>query len=214
MSFSHGTDFRPGDFSPFTRWEERSYPVRDHNRARRSGGRGGKGQAGIQAEKPLFTQVYDVDGEDRHYFRQTNGKIRLRCTGLFLLGPVAHGVGLLYTVPRALWLLVSTSRSLEQFGWNMLRVFLVPLSPLLLSLSAFYGILSPKNGRKGYATYERLFYGRSFLAGSFQPSPQRSPRGGRRRGVQSTIDAMDQRPKGVPETAQPLPGLAGNRANR
>ncbi len=46
-----------------------------------------------------------------------------------------------------------------------------PIAAVGLQLAAIYGLFSPKNGRKLYATFERCIYGRALLAPCFQPNP-------------------------------------------
>lgn len=49
---------------------------------------------------------------------------------------------------------------------------------IFLELSALYGLLTPYNGRKLYATIERAQYGNFFLAPCFQPEPSEHLFGG------------------------------------
>jgi xanthosine utilization system XapX-like protein len=52
---------------------------------------------------------------------------------------------------------------------DLLRVLITPVGIVALELSAIFGIFSPYNGRKLYASCERLLYGDSILAPCFQP---------------------------------------------
>ena len=52
---------------------------------------------------------------------------------------------------------------------DVVRLFIFPLTILCLQLSAIYGIYSPDNGRKLYATFERVQYGAPVAAFCFQP---------------------------------------------
>lgn len=52
---------------------------------------------------------------------------------------------------------------------DFLRIILTPLAIAGLEVSALFGLLSPYDGRKLYATIERALYGTAILAPGFQP---------------------------------------------
>lgn len=72
-----------------------------------------------------------------------------------------------------------TARLLDA-GTDLLRIVAVPISLVGLELAALYGILSPYDGRKLYASIERLTYEKYILAPCFQPDPQSHLFGGDR----------------------------------
>ena len=61
---------------------------------------------------------------------------------------------------------------------DLLRIVTTPLTIVGLELSAIFGLLTPRNGRKLYASFERAQYGNFILAPCFQPSPQQHALGG------------------------------------
>jgi len=59
-----------------------------------------------------------------------------------------------------------------------LRIVATPLVLVALELSALYGIFRPYDGRKLYASFERMQYNHWILAPCFQPSPTNHLLGG------------------------------------
>lgn len=62
---------------------------------------------------------------------------------------------------------------------NIAKIVIAPTVIALLEVSAVYGIFSPYNGRKLYASLERSYYGSFILAPCFQPQAQKHLFGGR-----------------------------------
>lgn len=56
---------------------------------------------------------------------------------------------------------------------HLAHIALSPLIIVALTAAAIFGIFSPYNGRKLYASLERFQYGSFILAPCFQPDPQR-----------------------------------------
>ena len=58
---------------------------------------------------------------------------------------------------------------LLEAGKNVIGILMAPIYVLLLECSALYGIISPRDGRKLYASSERLAYGAAKFAVCFPP---------------------------------------------
>jgi hypothetical protein len=142
-------NFRPSDFSPFGTFEE--VPP----------------EAGAE-----WLTLAEKRKNPRHYVGDSRGTVRLKSFGLILASPIVHVVCLPICVGQVFVKLVQV-RSWKELGVALLRLGLVTIAPLLLTLSAIYGILAPYQGRRNYATYERLFYGSYMLAPCFQPEAWR-----------------------------------------
>ncbi len=70
-----------------------------------------------------------------------------------------------------------TKRSLDA-GSNILNIVFAPIAVILLEFAALYGMITPRDGRKLYASLERLTYGHFVLAPCFQPEPEEHLLGG------------------------------------
>jgi hypothetical protein len=68
--------------------------------------------------------------------------------------------------------------SLILAGTDFIRIFTTPLVYVALELAAIYGVVSPYNGRKLYASLERAQYGDGILAPCFQPEATKHLFGG------------------------------------
>jgi hypothetical protein len=147
--------------------------------------------------------VHDLTS-NRFYLDDSPGTIRLKCLGLALASPFVH-------IPMGVYLIglricqvardllqaarlrscaptlpperIQTLRAerLQQAAAG-LRLLATPFAIVGLELSALYGLLSPYNGRKLYASFERLIYkgwrsggelreDEYCLAPCFQPNP-------------------------------------------
>lgn len=67
---------------------------------------------------------------------------------------------------------------LNECGNHLLAIARAPLFIALLELSSIFGVFSPYNGRKLYASLERAHYGDFILAPCFQPKAQNHLFGG------------------------------------
>ena len=67
---------------------------------------------------------------------------------------------------------------LADAGIDFLRIIATPFSILALLFATLYGLYSPYDGRKLYATIERVAYGKAVLAPCFQPYPKSHALGG------------------------------------
>ena len=76
------------------------------------------------------------------------------------------------------WRKVSISQRFIDFAADIFKIVMTPISLVGLELSALYGCVSPNNGRKLYASFERVAYGNFIIAPCFQPSPKRHLLGG------------------------------------
>lgn len=123
----------------------------------------------------------------RKYWNESAQSIRIKCSLLLLGTLLVHFIaGMMNVAYRALKLL-----SLSHFwikkadeqgyfflgraqdaGIDFLRMFLQPFVFLGLELSALYGLFSPLDGRKLYASLERAEYGGWILAPCFQPDAE------------------------------------------
>lgn len=117
----------------------------------------------------------------RSYWNESKAVVRVKCALLTLGTPIVHAtVGLatkLFSVITLYPLWGNSDSSLKsrfkELGKEIIRLALLPLGVIALEMAALYGIFSPYNGRKVYASLERSFYGEYLLAPCFQPDPTR-----------------------------------------
>jgi len=129
----------------------------------------------------------------KKYFNESQDVVGFKCALLTLGTPFVHSAAsianLAYRVLRLatfanFWIekdgekKYSFENRLLDAGKDLLRIVLVPISILSLELSAVYGLFTPYNGRKLYATIERATYGNFILAPCFQPDPTQHAFGG------------------------------------
>lgn len=161
-------DVKLKDFKPINEWQENQDP----NERRYNNGR----------------VMYVIDTTtNRKYLNESKGCVRLKCTALTAATPIVHAVA---CVANTIFRLVrifsfyhfwadkqektySFLDRLKDCGQDCLRVILTPIAYAGLELAAIYGIMSPYNGRKLYASIERAYYGGPILAPCFQPSSKR-----------------------------------------
>lgn len=142
-----------GDFQPINKWKLAC---------------DGERWEGIS--EPKF--IIDLTTE-RRYLNQSKGNIRLKCFGLALVTPIVHSVLSLVAVVSKIVQLVSFSHfwmdkegeesysftgRLKDAGQDLLRVITTPIAFVGLELAAIYGVFSPYDGRKLYASIERVQY--------------------------------------------------------
>lgn len=112
--------------------------------------------------------IIDPITQDR-YLNDPSWLVTFKCFALTLASPLCHALALpLSGAYRCLSLCKGTQKNnIEK------TIALIVATPLLyvgLCFSSIYGIFSPYNGRKLYATLERVAYEGAVLAPCFQPS--------------------------------------------
>lgn len=127
----------------------------------------------------------------RRYTNESAGVIRLKCFLLTMATPFVHSAASVVNTAYKIAKLVSLSHfwiykaeecsglfgeteynfqaRFVDAGSDLLQIVVTPLALLGLELSAIYGLLSPYDGRKLYASFERAIYGNSVLAPCIQP---------------------------------------------
>lgn len=128
----------------------------------------------------------------RCYWNESKNIVRFKCALLALGTPIVHGIiGLVNIFYRFLklitlanfWLPKSAEKCsfkarLMECAADFARMYTASAAIFCLQISAIFGIFSPFNGRKLYASFERAQYNRSILAPCFQPNPRRHFLGG------------------------------------
>ena len=161
-----------GDFHPWNQWElDQTVVYRD-----------------TRVPKYILDQT-----TGRRYLNESKGTVRMKCFLLLLGTPIVHSIGLIVNVAyRALRLLTlyhfwkdigedihyDFGARVYDAGTDFLRICTSQIAFFGLQVAALYGVLTPYNGRKLYATIERAQYGRSILAPCFQPEPKYHLMGG------------------------------------
>lgn len=158
--------------------------------------------------QPINTWELDKDGKKwkdgefkylidkttgRSYWNESKGCVGFKCFLLILGTPIVHSIASLVNVAYRIVKLVSFSHfwmdkkgeksssfkeRLKDAGKDLLRVVTTPSVFVGLELAAIYGMFTPYNGRKLYASFERAQYGHFILAPCFQPDPTRHALGG------------------------------------
>lgn len=120
----------------------------------------------------------------RKYMNESEGIIRTKCFFVIFATPVVHCVacvvnvanrvaklliGFQFWVPRVGEESCSFKARLKEARKDLLLVLAQPLAFLGLELAAIYGLFRPLDGRKIYASIERVQYGGSVLTPCFQP---------------------------------------------
>ncbi|MCE2983928.1 MAG: hypothetical protein LW832_10245 [Parachlamydia sp.] len=142
---------------------------------------------------PRFWDVLDIpqfiidQSTGRKYLNESANVVRFKCFLLTLGTPFAHAVASLVNVADRIVKLITlshlrshgvTMQAAREASIDALLIFMTPISYLSLELAACYGMLSPYDGRKLYASIERAQYGHFILAPCFQPEPTRHAFGG------------------------------------
>jgi len=143
-----------------------------------------------------------IDGSTgRKYLNESKGCVRTKCILLTLGTPLYHSIAAMAMVVSKIFRVITFANfwlpkegdgynfkgRLKDVGKDVAGIFLLPLAIVGLELSNIYGWISPYNGRKLYASIERVFFGGPdlALAPCFQPDPQSHAFGG-------DIDIRDQ----------------------
>lgn len=123
----------------------------------------------------------------REYSNESKECVSEKCQKLTLATPIVHSIASCINIAYRIVRLVTLSHfwwglnkeapyslkeRTKEAGKDLLRIFTTPFAFIGLELAAIYGIFSPYNGRKLYATIERAQYGNSVLAPCFQPDPE------------------------------------------
>ena len=143
---------RIGHWCPYNHWEE------DQTRVKFEG-----------TDIPAF--IIDKT-TDEPYFNGEKSGIRLKC-GAISLGMITGVVPLFYFLNSIGYLIYHLCKDEPvEVCKDLVRIILLPVILSTLFIIALYGILSPHDGRKLYATVERVaFCGHHVLATCFQPYP-------------------------------------------
>lgn len=135
-----------------------------------------------------FEPEYIIDeSTGRRYWNESKGIVRFKSALLAFGTPLIHpltslvaGVGLSALKVLSLshfWapndINDSFPKKLANMSIDLLKIVLWPIFLLSLELSALYGLFSPYDGRKLYASLERAYYEGPVLAPCFQPDPTR-----------------------------------------
>ena len=138
--------------------------------------------------------MYVIDqSTNNKYWNESKNVTRLKCFLLTFGTPFVHTVASIANIAYRILKLVTLSHfwvkkegeenysftaRLKDAEVDLLRIVTTPLTIVGLELSAIFGLLTPRNGRKLYASFERAQYGNFILAPCFQPSPQQHALGG------------------------------------
>lgn len=124
----------------------------------------------------------------KFYLNQEVGVLRYKCCCLVVMTPIVKTLDSIGSIAyRIRRLVLCTHFRLEEkereysiidgftdAAIDILKIIATPLFLIAMEFAAIYGILSPRNGAKLYATLERVTYGYANynLAPCFQPIPQ------------------------------------------
>lgn len=129
----------------------------------------------------------------RRYLNESKGVVRYKCFLLTLGTPIVHSIASIVNVAYRIAKLVTLSHfwvdkkfgevdtfneRLKDAGRDLARIITQPFTLIGLELASLYGLFSPWNGRKLYASFERAQYGNFILAPCFQPDPESHLLGG------------------------------------
>ena len=158
------------DFCPLNDWTADSFPP-----SKLFGG--GKCQTCRQEPRQITDQ-------HREYFNDNEMDIRIKGVALAIGTPFIHPIAIVHNVAYRLLRTITLSRlwvekegetsyelraRLQDVGSDLLKIVAAPIALVGLELAALYAIVSPRDGKKLYATIERAEYGGFILAPCFQP---------------------------------------------
>jgi hypothetical protein len=128
--------------------------------------------------------MYIIDSSTgRKYLNEDQGVVGFKCFLLSLGTVPVHIIASVFKVSYHAFKAVACffdirnessynlKARLSDCAHNLKAIAMTPAVIALLELSALYGIFSPYNGRKLYASLERAHYGHFILAPCFQPAP-------------------------------------------
>lgn len=126
-----------------------------------------------------------VDEAGRKYLHESEASIRNKCVGLAFSTPIVQVLAATLNIIKIAFRLLffyhfwpkdsepyNFTASLTNAGKDLLCLVATPFAIIGLEAAAIYGIFSPNNGRKLYATLERAMYDIWRLAPCFQPNIQ------------------------------------------
>lgn len=130
-----------------------------------------------------FPQLVDETTGDFYSHEEANIK-RFKCLVLVIATPITQSIGLILNIINRVGLILSSTYSwthdkfeerplcemMKEFSDNILSLALTPIILVGMELAAIYGLVKPFDGGKLYASFERLAYGKEFLAPCFQPN--------------------------------------------
>lgn len=149
--------------------------------------------------QPINTWKPDLDGKKwidggpmyltdmttkRKYYNESKAWVGFKCFYLTLRTPIVQSIfSVVFTALKIIDLVrfshfisdkegeksYSFKERLKDAGKDLLRIVTTPIALIGLELAAIYGIFSPYNGRKLYASIERAQYGNLILMRRFQP---------------------------------------------
>ena len=143
-------------------------------------------------EKGVAEYIIDKS-TGRKYGNEPKELIREKCILLTLGTPIVHSIASVVNMAYRIVKLVSLSHfwrpregeesynfkaRLKDAGKDLARVVMQPFALIGLELAAVYGVFRPLDGRKLYASIERVQYGDYVLAPCFQPDPEKHLFGG------------------------------------
>jgi hypothetical protein len=120
----------------------------------------------------------------KKYFNESKSCVRIKCLLLTVGVPVVHTVAAIINIAWKVLKLISFSHfwcenfdleykfkaRLKAAGKDLLSIVTTPFFLVALELTAIYGLITPYNGRKLYASTERA-YNTFTLAPCFRPDP-------------------------------------------
>lgn len=143
-----------------------------------------KGEKWLRNDEPKY--LIDQTTQ-RRYWNESENTVRFKCFLLTVGTPFVHSVASIVNVAYRVFKLITLSHfwldkegekkydfkaRMADAGADLLRIVATPFAFLGLELAAIYGLASPYDGRKLYATIERAMYGGFILAPCFQPEPE------------------------------------------
>lgn len=129
----------------------------------------------------------------KRYLKESRKTLRLKSLLLTVSTPIVHTFAPTATVAYQAYrflkypltwsakenTVVNRKVRLKRVSINFLKIVMTPISLVGLELAAIYGIFNPNDGRKLYASMERLTYNSKYcLAPCFQPEPTSHAFGG------------------------------------
>lgn len=177
------------DFNPFNTWELKDSSTDQNNASSLEAGKANPFQGAIASTDPSLIRDQWLhatkDSKDRRYLAESDGLIRFKC-GLLVLGtPIAITAK---AICQSAWRLLkvltlssfwrcrdlSISDRVKNTGKDLAKIITAPFALIGLQFAALYGLISPKNGRKLYASIEKGAFGPQYLlAPCFQPNPRK-----------------------------------------
>ena len=152
------------------------------------------GGAGIDILNPkLITRYTTIDkSTNQRYLNDSELTVRVKCGVLALLGtplvqPILLAINIVVRFFKIIFFVELWRKANRECNfsakcrlWNsdFVRIIFSPLVFVGIHLASIYGIFSPYNGRKLYASVERAVYGQGLLAPCFQPEATRHLLGG------------------------------------